>query len=132
MGVRGAQYAGRVDQRVEPAQLLDGPAHAVDDRILASDVHRQRGEPVAGCGLLRLRLGLGQSFGRDVGGHHGGTFVQQSQRGGLADSRRRAGDQDPFAFESLHSASPLLVASIGVIIIASRGMALAAAWWRTF
>ena len=110
MSVCGPQYAGRVDQRIQAAERLDGQAHAVDDRVLIGDVHLQGCEPVTGCGLVCARPGLVQAVRRDVGGHHGGTLVQQPQRGGLADARRGAGHQDPLAFESLHL---LIIASSG-------------------
>jgi hypothetical protein len=102
VGVRRPQDAGGVDQRVKPAQLLDGQAYPVDHRILAGDIHRHGGEPVGGAGLVGPRPGVLQTVGRDVGGHDGGALVQQAQRGGLADARRGARHQDPFALESLH------------------------------
>src|SRR6516162_2557672 len=60
VGVRGAQHAGRVDQRIETAERFDGPAHAIDHRILFPDVHRQGGEAVRGRGLATLPMDVGE------------------------------------------------------------------------
>ena len=106
MRVCGAKDAGRIDQRVEAAERLDGRAHAIDHRILIADVHLYSAKPVPGRGLVGLSRSLAQTVHRDVGGYHTRTFGQQPQRGRLADPRRRAGHQDPLALESIHLRPP--------------------------
>ena len=89
--------AGRIEQKIDAAEAVDGEVHHVVDGGALGDVDSERQRLAAD--LVDLLGGLFDAFFVDVGAHHIGALAGENQRGRPSDAAGGAGDDDGLAVE---------------------------------